>query len=55
MTNSKKNYSKIYADNPLSGAKQFDFEAYAKTLTDIIIYKLDETPITIAIRGEIFN
>ncbi|ODS41126.1 hypothetical protein BEH94_05965 [Candidatus Altiarchaeales archaeon WOR_SM1_SCG] len=47
-----KNYSKIYADNPLNKAEQFDFKAYSKTLTDIILYKENETPITIGIHGE---
>jgi len=46
------NYPKIYSDNPLSDAKEFDFEAYAKTLTDIILHKENETPITIGIHGE---
>ena len=48
----EKNYSKIYADNPLNKAEQFDFKAYSKTLTDIILYKENETPITIGIHGE---
>ncbi len=52
MSDQEKNYSRIYADNPIAKAKEFDFEAYAKTLADIILYKENETPITIGIHGE---
>jgi len=46
------NTIKIISDNPAVKEVSFGFDAYAKTLTELIITKDNETPIVIGIYGE---
>ena len=46
------NKSKMYSDAPIAGAKSFNFEAYSKVISGIILNKENKTPFSIAINGK---
>ena len=46
------NKSKMYSDAPIADAKSFNFEAYSKVISEIILNKENKTPFSIAINGK---
>ena len=46
------NKSKMYSDAPIEDAKSFNFEAYSKVISEIILNKENKTPFSIAINGK---